>query len=551
MTRPIDPVSSLCRPIVSLCNLVAALLLAAIPSCSPKVTDSSGAIRSARPIEAQAAPDLRSNPSITTTVSPTVVAGVGDSVQVDGAVFNAGNGSSGAFRIGIYASPDIAISTSDIRLGYHDMANLAAGASAAFQVTVGTTDLLPQSSYQIGWIADPDGTVAESNESNNGAYLAINGPIYIGPAQRADLVTTTEGSSLSSYSLSQPGEPLSVTCLIRNMGNAPSGSYSVSFYASLGPDITTSDTLLGNMLASSIAGGSSATLTLANANTNLLAHGQAYYVGWIVDPGNVVLEYSEANNIASAQNQLNLNLQALPDLRTQTQNSSFAPAIIASAGVPVSVTCEIFNAGVAPSPISAVNFYASVDSVITADDALMGTQTIGGLAPGARTNCTLASGATASLTAGLTYYIGWIVDPDGAVSESNETNNRAVAAGGLVVASSGSTLSWIRETPHPYANLSTYTATYSHLGATQVGVHFAELLTEDQFDYITIKNAQGAIVYRASGDLIGGGSAVFGAVFGRFDGWCFVSGSSITIELETDFSVVDYGFRTDFARWLL
>ena len=56
----------------------------------------------------------------------------------------------------------------------------------------------------------------------------------------------------------------------------------------------------------------------------------------------------------------------------------------------------------------------------------------------------------------------------------------------------------------------------------------------------------GNTVYRVSGNLISNGS---GNAFGRTDGWAYVDGDSITIRLETDYSVTRYGFKTDKASY--
>lgn len=106
---------------------------------------------------------------------------------------------------------------------------------------------------------------------------------------------------------------------------------------------------------------------------------------------------------------------------------------------------------------------------------------------------------------------------------------------------------WVRETPHPYANSATYQVTYSAPGATTVGVHFERLATESGFDFVTIYDSQGTLVYGVSGNRIQGGQSISGAVFGRTDGWCYVAGSSMTIQLITDVTITDYGFRTDLA----
>jgi hypothetical protein len=77
-----------------------------------------------------------------------------------------------------------------------------------------------------------------------------------------------------------------------------------------------------------------------------------------------------------------------------------------------------------------------------------------------------------------------------------------------------------------------------------VGVHFSRLDTESGYDFLRIKNGAGTVLYTVSGNLINNG---VGAAFGRTDGWCYIAGDTITVELTTDYSVVRYGYRTDQA----
>jgi len=109
------------------------------------------------------------------------------------------------------------------------------------------------------------------------------------------------------------------------------------------------------------------------------------------------------------------------------------------------------------------------------------------------------------------------------------------------------TIPWVAETPHPYANSETYQVTYSAPGATMVGVHFERLDTESGFDFVRIYDAQGTPVYGVSGNLIQFGQSISGAVFGRTDGWCYINGNSMTIQLVTDVTITRYGYRIDLA----
>ena len=103
---------------------------------------------------------------------------------------------------------------------------------------------------------------------------------------------------------------------------------------------------------------------------------------------------------------------------------------------------------------------------------------------------------------------------------------------------------YARQTPHNYANNSTYGFTYSYPGASQVSVHFATLNTEANYDFLSVYDQNNVLQYRVSGNLISGGS---GNVFGQTDGWVIVPGSQVRIELVTDYSVVRYGYLTDTA----
>ena len=130
------------------------------------------------------------------------------------------------------------------------------------------------------------------------------------------------------------------------------------------------------------------------------------------------------------------------------------------------------------------------------------------------------------------------------------------AGSGSIVASwstgGGGNPSWQYETiseqtPHNYANNRTYQFTYEKAGASQVGVHFARLDTETNYDFVSILDANGNEVYKVSGNLISSGS---GSAFGRSDGWAIVSGSKITVRLVTDYSVTDWGYQVDEARYI-
>jgi V8-like Glu-specific endopeptidase len=119
------------------------------------------------------------------------------------------------------------------------------------------------------------------------------------PTDRADLVAWDDwfNTSFAGFSSStvRPGQSWSVTTHPRNNGTAASGSFTVSFYASTDTNITSGDYLLGSTTVSSLSPFSFAYATWSGNFRSNIPRG-SYYVGWIIDSGNSVTEFSKANN---------------------------------------------------------------------------------------------------------------------------------------------------------------------------------------------------------------------------------------------------------------
>jgi subtilase family serine protease len=69
----------------------------------------------------------------------------------------------------------------------------------------------------------------------------------------------------------------------------------------------------------------------------------------------------------------------------------------------------------------------SVNSSLSSDDALLQTRSLGTIAAGATVSTTLTGTIPSGAPAGV-YYMILVVDPNGAVAESNEGNNTLVRA---------------------------------------------------------------------------------------------------------------------------
>jgi len=124
------------------------------------------------------------------------------------------------------------------------------------------------------------------------------------------------------------------------------------------------------------------------------------------------------------------------------QYSRFEPTALI-AGTPnqaLTVQMRLESTGVTQPGLINVYFYASTDTTITASDYLLG-----------RTDASISAHGSALLTLRGTlpmnlpegsYYIGWIIDPEGRFREENKTNNTAYKSTPLlrVVSSSQSTV---------------------------------------------------------------------------------------------------------------
>ena len=116
-------------------------------------------------------------PDLVSAINPIPsTATIGGSIQVTASVVNQGAVSAGAFRLGLYFSTNSTISTADFLLATCAISGLAPGGSVVCSGPVTIPTSLPPGVYFLGVIADDQGAVAESNESNN---TAVTGPITL------------------------------------------------------------------------------------------------------------------------------------------------------------------------------------------------------------------------------------------------------------------------------------------------------------------------------------------------------------------------------------
>jgi len=143
-----------------------------------------------------------------------------------------------------------------------------------------------------------------------------------------------------------------------------------------------------------------------------------YYVLVVADPGNVVLESAESNNMkASAA------VKVGPDLVV----SALTAPIRAVRGTSITVSETTRNQGGSEAAASVTRYYLSANGALDATDVQLGSRAVGALGPGAASAVTLSLTIPAGTATGA-YYIIARTDDANTVLETTENNNtRAVS----------------------------------------------------------------------------------------------------------------------------
>lgn len=375
----------------------------------------------------------------------------GSTVSIDYSVVNLGNGPAGPFPVDFYLSKDPIITADDLLLGSTPISGVPAGAATGtLQQTVtlpGPGQLFWAGSgdgiYYIGMIVDAGGNVLETDDSNNssqgqGVDLALFSVQGTAGASPADLF----GSFFSVSSTNQSpallaGSVFNALFQVTNGGASGSSPFRVDFYLSKDAVIAPSDLSLGSfevnpgIPANSSPGLRSIVLGLPTSNNPFWSGDGTYYIGMVVDGGQTNIELNEANNSSTGQN---LDLAAAfivggvgvpkPDLRGGLFD--IAAGTLTAGGL-VDVNFKIENAGAAPTDPFQVDFYLNYTANVTG--AVMLGSYLANSMPGNSTTTqikqTLALPAPgdAFWKGDATYYIGMIIDSNGAITESNEINN--------------------------------------------------------------------------------------------------------------------------------
>ena len=310
----------------------------------------------------------------------------------------------------MFDASDVLLNTSS---GFALPAGQSSSRNSALVIPTGTA----AGSYYVLFVADPANAVAETNETNNVASVAltVNGPFigtvvpFTGTATVTTCSTTiydnggyNEYADNSNGSLTiLPGTAGSMVQLLFTSFATESGYDYVRIY----DGANASAALLGSFTGTQ---GPNLPITATNATGALT-------VVFISD-GSITASGFEATVSCVAAPQADL-------LLTQIGAS---PSTVA-AGNNVNMAAIIANQGGGSASSSAVGYYLSTNAVLDASDVLLGTSAGSALGVGLNDTRQLVT-AVPSNTAPGAYFLLFVADPLNVVSESNETNNLASLA---------------------------------------------------------------------------------------------------------------------------
>jgi large repetitive protein len=253
---------------------------------------------------------------------------------------------------------------------------------------------LPEGEHTLEVTLDPDGLVEEENEANN----SLSWTFFVVDGDLPDLAVSGSDVVLAGEPL--PGEAVAVTVTVGN----PGGREATADLVLYENDPEGGGVELRWVPVSVAAGG------VATVSGTITLSADAWGVTAVVDPDDAVVEADETNNRAVKA------FRELPDLAVGFDNVEIlTPEPLA--GDPVEMLLTVRNGGTAPVSGATVAVYS--DEGGAADGLEVFRATLPLLAPGANAGVPFTWPAVAGVEV-----LEVVVDPDDAVTELSETNNR-------------------------------------------------------------------------------------------------------------------------------
>jgi len=329
-----------------------------------------------------------------------IQSGAGATIIVNDTTQNLGTSDAAASATGFYLSSNAFIDAGDVLLGRRTVAALAPNESASGTTSLQIPAATPTGSYFIIAVADVNGTVGESVETNNTKFASLR----VGPDLTVSVLTTPTNAGA--------GAAISVSDTTVNQGGGPSPDSVTGFYLSANVMIDSSDVLLGTRSVPALAAGGSSSATTTLTIPAGTATG-TYFIISTADVNNGVVETLESNNA-----KFSLGVRIGPDLVV----TALTGPGTAAAGSTITLIDTTANQGGGAAPGSTTQYYLSVNAGFDSSDVLIGSRAVPALSAGGSS----AGPATVQVPPGTpagTYFLFAVADGPQSIPETFDTNN--------------------------------------------------------------------------------------------------------------------------------
>ncbi|WP_167291179.1 CARDB domain-containing protein [Hymenobacter busanensis] len=331
----------------------------------------------------------------------------GGTIQSSCSIYNLSGTTATSSNVGYYLSTNATLDAGDQLLGTSIGGALSVNGSSFRNSYLQLGTAVAPGSYFLLFVADYQNAVSESNEQNNVSSVSITVA-----SPNHDLVI--QQASALPVSVAQGGI-LSLSCYINNLGNATAPSSSVGYYLSTNATLDASDVLLTSTFGGTLV---PAFQSSRYGTTNIPAGTPtgSYYVLFVADYQNVVGETNEQNNVAAVSITV-----SPPGIDLLFQQASLYYTTV-TAGTANSTSAYLVNQGNITAGASSVGYYLSTNTTLDAGDVLLVSSAVGSLGAGQST-AVYGNFTVPAATAPGSYYVLFVADRQGQVTETNEQNN--------------------------------------------------------------------------------------------------------------------------------
>lgn len=342
----------------------------------------------------------------------------GASMFVDFDITNQGTAASPATTIAYYLSVDNTLDPSDAYLGATNIASITtATSSPVYNASINTPPDIAQGNYNLIFFIDANSSVYELNEANN---INIKPLTIVGIATLPDFVI----ANLTAPTIAVIGNALTIGCSLSNIGTAAAGVSKIKYYLSTDNTYSSNDTYIGIQTVSSLANGTSNNLNQLFTIPSTLSEGN-YFLIYVADANNEVLELNEANNNSNRPITLTNTLGAPIDLSLSIM---VAPSATVANNTEPFITLTIQNTSSTTATGIIVSFPKPANLAFISQNTTTGTYNYWG---DTWSIPTLAANQTATLqlalysvnTSGSTLVFAQVQSADQPDSDSTPNNN--------------------------------------------------------------------------------------------------------------------------------